>query len=54
MRLGLNSFNYESLGPVGFAAVVALAQRTPAHELVYGDVDAAIDCIDTLFASAPR
>lgn len=54
MRLGLNSFNYESLGPVGFAALVALAQRTPAHELVYGDVDAAIDRIDTLFASAPR
>lgn len=54
MRLGLNSFNYESLGPVGFAAVVALARRTPAHELVYGDVDAAIECIDTLFARAAR
>lgn len=53
MRLGLNSFNYQSLGPVGFATVVGLAQRTQAYELVYADLDDAVAHIETLFASVP-
>ena len=53
MRLGLNSFNYRALGPVGFHAAVELARRTKAWELHYGDLDEAIACIETLFASLP-
>lgn len=53
MRVGLNSFNYQPLGPLGFQAVVALVQRTVAYELVYGDLDDAIAHIETLFERAP-
>lgn len=52
MRLGLNSFNYQTLGPIGFQAAVALAQRTRAYDLVYGDLDAAIAHIEELFEAA--
>lgn len=50
MRLGLNSFNYRTLGTVGFDAVVRLARATRAFELEYGDLSAAIAHIDALFA----
>lgn len=50
MRLGLNSFNYRTLGAVGFDAVVRLARTTRAFELEYGDLSTAIAHIDTLFA----
>lgn len=53
MRLGLNSFNYRSLGPVGFKTVGALAQRTRAYELVYEDLAQAIAQIETLFRTLP-
>ncbi|MBS0555185.1 MAG: hypothetical protein JSS47_22090 [Proteobacteria bacterium] len=53
MRIGLNSFNYQALGPLGFQAAVALARRTAAFELVYGDLDDAIAHIETLFEGAP-
>jgi len=53
MRLGLNSFNYRALGPLGFRAAVELARRTKAWDLRYGDLDEAIACIETLFASLP-
>ncbi len=53
LRLGLNSFNYQVLGPAGFHAVVELAKHTNAHELVYGDLKSAIDKIETLLESAP-
>jgi HprK-related kinase A len=49
MRLGLNSFNYRSLGPVGFHAVARLARSVKACELEYGDLGAAIDHIEHLF-----
>lgn len=49
MRIGLNSFNYQALGPLGFQAAVALARRTAAFKLVYGDLDDAIAHIETLF-----
>lgn len=53
MRVGLNSFNYQALGPLGFEAVVALARRTVAYELIYGVLDDAIAHIETLFERAP-
>lgn len=53
MRLGLNSFNYRSLGPVGFHAVAQLARSAKACELEYGDLGAAIDHIEHLFVAAP-
>lgn len=53
MRIGLNSFNYQALGPLGFQAVVALAQRTVAYELVYGELKDAIAQIETLSERAP-
>lgn len=53
MRIGLNSFNYQALGPLGFQAAVALARRTTAYELVYGNLDDAIAHIETLLEGAP-
>ncbi|NMG53051.1 HprK-related kinase A [Aromatoleum aromaticum] len=53
MRLGLNSFNYRSLGPIGFHAVTRLARSVKACELEYGDLGAAIDHIEHLFVAAP-
>lgn len=53
MRLGQNSFNYPSLGPVGFTTVVKLVQGAHAYELVFGELDAAIAQIETLLESAP-
>lgn len=53
MRLGLNSFNYRSLGPVGFHCVIRLAQATRAFELEYGKLDHAIERIESLFEAAP-
>lgn len=53
MRIGLNSFNYQALGPLGLEAVVALARRTLAYELVYGDLDEAIAHIEVLSERAP-
>jgi len=52
MRLGLNSFNYRSLGPLGFHCVIRLAQKASAYELEYGDLDDAIDHIEGLFDTA--
>jgi len=53
MRIGLNSFNYQALGPLSFQATVALARRTQAYELVFGDLDEAIAHIETLFDGTP-
>ena len=52
MRLGLNSFNYRSLGPVGFHSVIRLAQATKAYALEYGDLNHAIEQIEGLFEAA--
>ncbi len=52
MRLGLNSFNYRSLGPVGFHSVTRLAQSTKAYALEYDDLDHAIEQIEGLFEAA--
>ncbi len=53
MRLGLNSFNYQALGPVGLHAVATLARQTHAYELQYGDLDEAISQVEQLLESAP-
>lgn len=51
MRLGLNSFNYRSLGPVGFHTVVHLARTVQSYELEYGAFADAVKHIDELFES---
>lgn len=53
MRLGLNSFNYQTLGPVGFHAVTSLARQTHAYELEYSVLDQAIEHIEKLFSEVP-
>lgn len=54
-KLSVNSFNYRLLGPSAFDAALDVARRCPAHRLVYGDLDAAIDAVDELVerAAAP-
>jgi HprK-related kinase A len=47
--LAFNSFNYRLLGTVGFDAVLTLARRCPAWQLVYSDLDDAIASIDSLW-----
>ena len=49
LRLGLNSFNYRSLGQVGFHAVMRMARNVSAHELEYSELGSAIEQIETLF-----
>lgn len=49
LRLGLNSFNYRSLGPVGFHAVMRMARAVSAYELEYSELGSAIEQIETLF-----
>jgi HprK-related kinase A len=40
--LAFNAFNYATMGPVGFNAVVSLVQQCTAWHLVYSDLDDAI------------
>jgi HprK-related kinase A len=47
--LAFNAFNYRLLGAVGFDAVVSLTRRCPAWELVYSDLDDAIQAIDAVW-----
>lgn len=54
MRLGLNSFNYRALGPVGFQAVVRIAHAASAWELEYDSLDAAIERIENLLEAGLR
>ena len=53
LRLGLNSFNYRSLGPVGFHTVLRVAQRVRACALEYSDLGSAIEQIEALFDEGP-
>lgn len=53
LRLGLNSFNYRKLGPVGFDTVVRLVQTAPAWEIEYGTLADALPCIERLFGDTP-
>ena len=52
MRLGLNSFNYRKLGPVGFDAILRLTRTAPAWEIEYGALADALPCIEQLFGKA--
>lgn len=47
-RLAVNSFNYEMLGPAAFDAVGRLVEHCPAWNLVYSDLERAIEAIDRL------
>ncbi len=47
-KLAINSFNYESMGVVGFDAVSQLVARCPCYRLSYADLDAALAAIDEL------
>lgn len=44
--LAFNAFNYQVLGEQGFEAVVGIACRCPAWELIYSDLDDAIRTIE--------
>lgn len=48
LRLGLNSFNYRTLGSIGFHSVVRLARNCPAYELEYSSLKEAIAHINAL------
>lgn len=54
MRLGLNSFNYRALGPVGFQAVLRIVRAASAWELEYDSLDAAIERIEALLDAELR
>lgn len=47
-RLGVNSFNYAELGPLGFDAVRRLVERCECHRLVFSSLEEAIGIIDAL------
>ena len=51
-RLAFNSFNYELLGSLGFEAVAEVIATSPAYELRYSQLDAAIAQITQLLAEA--
>lgn len=50
--LAFNSFNYQTLGSVGFSAAVALARCCRGWELVYSRLEDAIEAIDRLWPEA--
>jgi hypothetical protein len=47
-RLAVNSFNYEMLGPSAFDAVARLLDACPAYQLVYSDLDSAVEKVREL------
>jgi HprK-related kinase A len=51
-RLAVNSFNYDALGPDGFDALGAIAQRCTCWTLRYGDLREAIAAIGALVGDA--
>lgn len=44
--LAFNAFNYALLGPVGFRAVVQIVRQCPGWQLVYSDLEDAVQSID--------
>jgi len=48
--LAFNAFNYGLLGAAGFQSVVRLVRRCPAWQLVYSDLDDALDTIESTWA----
>lgn len=49
-RLAFNSFNYGLLGPIAFHAVADVAERCPAYELGYGNLEEATRTVRDLLA----
>jgi HprK-related kinase A len=45
-RLAVNSFNYETLGPAGFDAVSRLVAHSDSFQLVFRDLEQAINAIE--------
>lgn len=52
-RVAVNSFNYEMLGPTAFDAVARLIECCAAWNLVYSDLDRAIEAIEGLLLDQP-
>lgn len=50
MRLATNAFNYEMRGEEGFDCLRSMVERTRAFDLVYSDLDEAIECFAKLAA----
>lgn len=48
--LAFNAFNYALLGPVGFRAAVRLVRSCPAWQLVYSDLDDALETLGIAWA----
>lgn len=48
MQVATNSFNYETIGAVGFETLSALVASCPGATLKYGDLDAAIAHLESL------
>jgi HprK-related kinase A len=48
MRLATNAFNYEVHGEQGFRTVQAIVEGSRCHELVYSDLDQALDVMDLM------
>jgi HprK-related kinase A len=46
LQVATNAFNYETLGETGFRSVVRLIRSCPALQLVYSDLDEAIEELD--------
>jgi HprK-related kinase A len=49
-RLAFNSFNYELLGARAFDAVASLVHRCAAYRVVYGELQGAVDAVQSLAA----
>ena len=50
-KLVVNSFNYEVLGPVGFAAACGIVDSSECYRLTYSQLPSAIQAIDNLVDS---
>jgi hypothetical protein len=53
MKLSANSFNYDLMGEQGFRTVADIIRTSECLSLVYGDLDAAIEKLNSLTARDP-
>ena len=49
--IAFNAFNYQMLGEAGFDAALAIARQSSAWQLVYSDLNDAIDRLDRAWRS---
>ena len=52
-RLAVNSFNFELLGPAGFDAVDRLVRASDCYQILYRDLEAAIEALKHLLHARP-